>query len=264
MNQKTRSVLKTAFIAMAVFTVSMSVLTVKNIIDKSHALKIKDDVELVQIDTLNGNISDDATVALISTDHGDLVAELYPQYAPNTVANFTELAGSGYYDSTYFYEIQKDIKISGGAKYNDGSFPDGYDENAEMIEPEITDNLWPLKGALLSVGATKGTMWNGQITYSGSQFVIPGSIEFTDKVKKSLEIYNAGSSKQIVDMFYEYGGTPNFSKQITVFGQIFDGFDVLDDLLDEKTDEKTLRPLADIEIQTVKVMTYADYRKNTD
>ena len=94
-------------------------------------------------------------------------------------------------------------------------------------------------------------------------------------------------------MFLEYGGTPNVSKQLTVFAQIFDGWDVLDSILNEeteaeaqlkkikaksgsegsakvkdsKTDEdeandyvETSKPVKDIEIKTVKIMSYADYK----
>ena len=71
-------------------------------------------------------------------------------------------------------------------------------------------------------------------------------------------------SKELINMFCKYGGTPNVSQQITVFGQTCDGWDVLDSILSEPSDEKTLIPAAEIEITGVKVMTYAEYNKASE
>ena len=40
-------------------------------------------------------------IATIKTSLGDIKVVLYPEYAPNAVKNFTDLAESGYYDNTY-------------------------------------------------------------------------------------------------------------------------------------------------------------------
>ena len=272
MNQSGKRFIGAVFAAMAVFTVSMIVTTVINIQKQKKVMAITEEVSLVQNDTLEGNIADDALIAVISTDHGNIAAELYPQYAPKTVANFKELADSGYYNDTFVYAVQKGITAGFGSKYNDGALPENYDKNVETVGPETTKNLWPLKGSLLSAGLTHGTLWSGQVTYSGSRFIIPGTIDFEDKeTKEQLDAYlkeeNVSeeerpayeSTKNLINMFYKYGGTPNVSQQITVFGQTFDGWDVLDSILNEPSDEETLRPVSEIEITGVKVMTYAEY-----
>ena len=281
MNQNAKRFMGAVFAAMAVFTVSMIVTTVINIQKHKKEMMLTGDECFYQNETLEGNIADDALIAVISTDHGDIAAELYPQYAPEAVANFRELADSGYYNDTFVYSVQKGITAGFGSKFNDGSLPDGYDKSVETVDPEITKDLWPLKGALLSAGLTHGTLWSGQETYSGSRFIIPGSIDFEDEdTKKELEsilkaepqdntvsaedLASFEKSKELINMFCKYGGTPNVSQQITVFGQTFDGWDVLDSILSEPSDENTLIPVAEIEITGVKVMTYAEYSKASE
>ena len=61
-------------------------------------------------------------VATIIVDgYGALDIELYPNLAPNTVANFVKLANNGYYDGTTFHRIVKTFMIQGG----DGTNYDG-------------------------------------------------------------------------------------------------------------------------------------------
>jgi peptidyl-prolyl cis-trans isomerase B (cyclophilin B) len=56
----------------------------------------------------------DAEVAVIKTNEGDMVAELWPEVAPKTVENFKKLAGEGFYDGTAFHRIVKGFMIQGG------------------------------------------------------------------------------------------------------------------------------------------------------
>jgi peptidyl-prolyl cis-trans isomerase B (cyclophilin B) len=53
-------------------------------------------------------------VAVIKTSEGEMVAELWPDVAPNTVENFKKLARSGFYDGTAFHRIVKGFMIQGG------------------------------------------------------------------------------------------------------------------------------------------------------
>jgi len=53
-------------------------------------------------------------VAVIKTNEGDLVVELWPEVAPKTVENFKKLAGEGFYDGTAFHRIVKGFMIQGG------------------------------------------------------------------------------------------------------------------------------------------------------
>jgi peptidyl-prolyl cis-trans isomerase B (cyclophilin B) len=53
-------------------------------------------------------------VAVIKTSEGEMVAEFWPDVAPNTVENFKKLARAGFYDGTAFHRIVKGFMIQGG------------------------------------------------------------------------------------------------------------------------------------------------------
>ena len=52
--------------------------------------------------------------ATIVTSRGTVVAELYDEAAPITVANFEKLANEGYYDGTRFHRVIPDFVVQGG------------------------------------------------------------------------------------------------------------------------------------------------------
>lgn len=256
---KSRKFLNAAFAAMIVLTAAMVIATVVNSSRRKHSFGIPDDIELVQEATIAGNIADDAPVTVISTNLGDFAAELYPQFAPETVANYTSLVESGYYSGTYIYTVEKGLYFGGGCKFTDGSLPDDYDKSTETVGPELSKSLWPLRGAMMSCGLTHATLFNGQETYSGSRFLVSGTIDFTDEIKQQLS--STGGAGRVADLFLKYGGTPNVSQQITVFAQVFDGMDVIDAVLSVETDEENSRPYREIVINGAEICTYADYLK---
>lgn len=53
-------------------------------------------------------------VASITTNHGEMVIEFWPDVAPKTVENFKKLANEGFYDGTCFHRVIKDFMIQGG------------------------------------------------------------------------------------------------------------------------------------------------------
>jgi peptidylprolyl isomerase len=52
--------------------------------------------------------------AIFHTNKGDITIEFFGADAPNTVANFTKLASSGFYDGTKFHRVIKGFMIQGG------------------------------------------------------------------------------------------------------------------------------------------------------
>ncbi|MBE6841550.1 MAG: peptidylprolyl isomerase [Ruminococcus sp.] len=254
--------LKIAFYGMLVLTVITIMMTIVAAYDQKNTIRIDpDDVVLVQLDTIKGNIDPDAEVAVIKTSLGEIKAELYTEYAPKTVARFKELAESGYYNGTYVYEVQKDMFFSGGSPYSDGSLEDGYDEESEKIEQELHQNIWPFKGAFMSCGLTRNSFFTGeQIVYGGSRFMVAGSIEFTDEIK--TELLEGKENTHIEDAFIEYGGLPNASQQMTIFAQAYDGFDVLENIMKLESDEETFRPFDEFKIEEIKICTYKEAPKS--
>ncbi len=62
---------------------------------------------------------------LIQTNRGDMVAEFWPDIAPNHVRNFLDLAYTKYYDGLIFHRVIPGFMIQGGDKSGTGSGPNG-------------------------------------------------------------------------------------------------------------------------------------------
>ena len=63
---------------------------------------------------------------------GKMVAELYPEVAPNTVNNFISLANSGFYDGLIFHRVIPGFMIQGGCPKGNGSGGPGYGIQGEF------------------------------------------------------------------------------------------------------------------------------------
>lgn len=88
-------------------------------------------------------------VATVTMSNGsEMRFELYVQDAPNTVANFVELANAGYYDGQYFYRIVPGVLIQTGDRSGEGTADAGY-----TIQGEFADN-----GIENPVNHTRGTI----------------------------------------------------------------------------------------------------------
>src|SRR5260221_6914045 len=72
------------------------------------------------------------TRCVMSTDAGDLVIELYPDAAPNTVANFHALATDGFYDGLIFHRVVPGFVVQGGCPKGTGTGGPGYTIPAEF------------------------------------------------------------------------------------------------------------------------------------
>lgn len=220
-----------------------------------------DNMKLIQLD----EPKDGDTVAVIDTSLGEVRAVLYPDEAPQAVKNFTELAESGYYDNTYVFHSEEGVYAAAGAKLKDGTMPDGYDTQRELVERELSQNLWPFKGALIVLNTTaEGGFFDkllGDVTYyNGSRFALLNSIEFTDEIISGLR--ESSESRILADAFIENGGVPNFSQQMTVIGQTYQGFDVIEKLSSLETESSgndTYKiPKEDVMIKSVTIEKYSD------
>jgi len=77
--------------------------------------------------------------AIIETEKGNLVLELFASDVPITVNNFVFLAGEGFYDSTTFHRVIPDFMAQGGdptgtERGNPGySFEDEFTEHTHVV-----------------------------------------------------------------------------------------------------------------------------------
>ena len=186
-------------------------------------------MELVQTQ----EIKEGVPVAVIETTYGEIRAVLYPEYAPKTVENFIALANEGYYDDTYVFEQKEDVYFAAGTPNADGSLS-GNRETNELVPLETHQNLWPFKGALCVMNTTVDggffdRLFQNVKTYTGSRFMVLGSVDFSDE-EFVTQFREASGSEELADAFVSRGGVPNFAQQLTVFGQAYEGIDVIEEI----------------------------------
>ena len=98
-------------------------------------------------------------VATIVTDKGTIKVKLYPEEAPNTVANFVKLSRKGFYNGLTFHRVEPGFVIQGGDPEGNGRGGPGY-----MIKNEPNKILKHNRGAVAMANAGRDT--------AGSQFYI--------------------------------------------------------------------------------------------
>lgn len=177
--------------------------------------------------------------ATIKTNHGDIKIQLFPEQAPMTVENFVRLAQKGYYDKTIFHRVISDFMIQGGDPKGNGT--GGTSIWNHPFEDEFSRGLFNLRGAL--------SMANSGPNTNGSQFFIVQNKNMPKRYIKQME--PAGYPKEIIHA-YKQGGTPWLDGRHTVFGQVIDGMDVVDEIAKVKKD-KMDKPLEDVVINTIDI-----------
>lgn len=260
-----RSFMKTLIIVMVgMGLLTLGLMLMENVRDNNNTYVTIDvnTLDLVQLEEPKEN----DPIAIVETTLGEIRFVLYPDYSPNAVRNFTELAESGYYDNTYFYNSESGVYSSAGSKKKDGSFNHG--DAHERIERELNQNLWSFKGAVCCpITDYERTftekLIGGGTYYCGSRIDFLNTIEFTDELKEQMRA--SDTSEELVEAFIEKGGVPNFSQQMTVIGQVYEGMDVVEKLasLDSENDGNYKVPKDDIMIISVKIGTYSQENKDS-
>lgn len=230
-----------------------------------------ENMHLVQLD----EPEDDAPAMVVHTTVGDIVAELYPEQAPQYVAQFTELAESGYYDNTYVFQVEKGVYFEAGTPNADGTLQAGIDSTYEKVEQEISADLWPFRGAFcVPTTAQEGGFWErltGKMTaYCGTRFVVCDTIIFDEETKQQLSTLSEEAT-EINDAFLSRGGVPNYAQQMTIFAQAYgeDSFATIDAITDAVTkpaekEEGYTPPEEDILITSIEIGTYAALTTETN
>lgn len=218
----------------------------------------QDEVNLVQFD----EIKEGAPIAIVDTTIGEFRFVLFPEQSPNAVRNFIDLAESGYYDNTYVFDSESGAYSSAGSRLKNGELPDGYDKTHELVERELNQDLWPFKGAVCSLNTTVDRtfmqrVFGGGTYFNGSRFALINTIEFDEETKQ--QILEVSDNKKIGKAFVEHGGIPNFSQQITVIGQTYQGIEVVEKLsqLEGSSNGSYVIPEQDIMINSVRISEYS-------
>jgi peptidyl-prolyl cis-trans isomerase B (cyclophilin B) len=143
----------------------------------------------------------------IKTSKGDMLFWLYDE-TPNHKSSFIKLATENYWDTYTFNRVIENFVIQGGCP----DTPEGFSNSPYLIKPEFNDSIKHIYGAV-------GTGRDG-----------------------NLEKLSAGCQLYIVQ---NKNGLPRLDGDYMIFGQLFKGFDVLDNIAKVKTDslDMPLKPI---------------------
>lgn len=136
-----------------------------------------------------GKRTENPIVTMEISDYGTIKIELYPKYAPNTVANFVNLVESGFYNDNTFHRLVPGFVLQGGDPDGDGTGGPGYTIKGEFSENGYGKNTLKHDKGVVSMARTN--MPNS----AGSQFFIV--LDDTETIHASLDNKYAAFGKVI-------------------------------------------------------------------
>ncbi|HYG10880.1 MAG TPA: peptidylprolyl isomerase [Pyrinomonadaceae bacterium] len=136
----------------------------------------------------------DAEAAVIETDFGRIVIELYPNIAPQMVARFKKLAGEGFYNGTAIHRIDPELGIIQGGDPNSKDSNPANDGMGSSSEPNLPAEFSDIEYVRGTVGAAR------------SQSEDSANCQFYITLKRQ----------------------PAFDRRYTVFGRVIEGINNAD------------------------------------
>ena len=149
-----------------------------------------------------------------------IVAELYPDVAPNTVNNFISLVNKGFYNGLIFHRVINGFMIQGGCPDGRGTGGPGYAIKGEFSQNGVVNNLKHERGVLSMARAMNPNS-------AGSQF------------------------------FIMHQNAPHLDGAYAAFGRVISGIEVVDSIADEACDYAD-RPYNRQVMTTVTVDTFGE------
>jgi peptidyl-prolyl cis-trans isomerase B (cyclophilin B) len=163
-----------------------------------------------------------AEVAVLSTSYGDMTVAFWPDVAPKTVENFKKLAREGFYDGTAFHRIIKGFMIQGGCPNT---------KSGETGMPGTGGPGYKIKAEFNAKSHVRGVI----------------------SMARSAHPDSAGSQ-----FFICHGDAKFLDRQYTAFGQLTDGYEVLEQIAGVPTKSggggEQSTPIDRIELKSVKIV----------
>ena len=185
-------------------------------------------------------------IAIMKTNYGEIKIRLFPEFAPKTCENFITHAKEGYYNGLIFHRVINDFMIQGGDPT--GSGMGGESIWGDSFEDEFNPALHNLRGALSMANAGPNT--------NGSQFFIVQAKAVPDDMLDQLRVADEKYyPTDCIENYEQLGGTPWLDYHHTVFGQVFEGMDVVDSIAAVKVDYFMNKPLNDVIIESITIET---------
>lgn len=191
-------------------------------------------------------------VATISVaGYGDIKLRFFPEAAPKAVENFITHAKEGYYDGLTFHRVIRDFMIQGGDPEGNGT--GGESIWGEGFGTEISKDLRHYRGALCMA-------MSQQPNSLGSQFYIvqAGAKNMSEVYLQQMEAQTGVSmTDSVKERYLKNGGTPWLDDSYTVFGQVYEGMEVVDAIAAVETDENDM-PLTPVIVEAITVGAYSE------
>ncbi len=182
-------------------------------------------------------------VATMKTNMGEIKIKLFPKEAPKTVENFVTHAKNGYYNGLIFHRVIKDFMIQGGDPTGTGM--GGESIWGRSFEDEFDPSLHNLRGALSMANAGPNT--------NGSQFFIVQATDVPAHLLSQMKQMPDAFPESAVKAYEEMGGTPWLDFRHTVFGQVFEGMEVVDNIANVEVGAQD-KPVNDVIIETIEII----------
>jgi len=209
--------------------------------EETQQTTTKTEGEIAMYSQLSKEVASNEALVVMNTTMGAIKIKLFPEVAPKTVENFITHAENGYYDDIIFHRIIKDFMIQGGDPTGTGM--GGESIYGKTFADEFSDKAFNLRGALSMANAGPGT--------NGSQFFIVQASRVDSGMLKQLK--DAGYPEEIVSAYEQNGGTPWLDNKHTVFGQVIEGLEVIDEMASVQKGAGD-KPLEDIKIESIDVL----------
>ena len=183
-------------------------------------------------------------VAVMHTNMGDIKIKLFVNEVPRTAQNFIELANKGYYNGIIFHRVIKDFMIQGGDPTGTGM--GGESIYGEKFEDEFDVSLHNIRGALSMANAGPNT--------NGSQFFIVQADTCPETMLSQMEqLTDRGFPVDTIEDYKALGGTPWLDFKHSVFGQVYEGMNVVDDIANVRCGAGD-RPMYDVVIEGIDIL----------
>jgi len=164
----------------------------------------------------------------IITKFGTMTGVLYNE-TPIHRDNFIKLIGEDYYNGLLFHRIISGFMIQGGDPESKAAVADvslGNGGPGYTLKAEINPQFIHKKGALAA--ARTGDFINPERESSGSQFYIVHGSTITQDMLDNAVSQGIPYTETQMAIYKKMGGAMHLDMQYTVFGEIIDGFDVID------------------------------------
>ena len=214
------------------------------------------DDECGYTDMMNYTVPKDGEdiVEIVIKDKGTVKIKLFPELLPKACENFTTLVSQGYYDGLTFHRIISDFMIQGGD-------PEGTGRGGRCIWGEKFDGgyskyLYHVKGALAYANS-------GSTATDGSQFyIVVGTKTNKNDIAKSNPYFTY--TDKAYEAYEEDGGTPWLDGGYTVFGQVFEGMDIVTDVCNNTEVDANDMPVKPVIIEKASIVKYEEPKGNAE